>query len=93
MRQDWKERIKAEALHLLSRGESFKVDFKREYPGDLKMAKLVAAIANTDDNTHGTRRDKEFVNWGFIVIGAENNNLVGCDTLGDGFGTLEEASN
>ncbi len=87
-----KERVKAEALSLLSRGEGPKVDFKREYPGDEKMAKLISAIANTDDLNHENRQDKQFLNHGFILIGVEGNTVVGCDTWGEGFGTPEEAS-
>ncbi|WP_114313559.1 AlbA family DNA-binding domain-containing protein [Thermus caldifontis] len=93
MADNWRETVKAEALHLLGRNEGPKVEFKRSYPGDDKMAKLVSAIANTDDTDGGIYANEKFRNHGFILIGVEGGQVVGYDAWEPGFGSPQEASN
>lgn len=70
-----------EALQLLHRGEQAKIDFKREPPDIAKLAKAVAAIANTDDPEGGYYQNQILRDYGFLIIGAEKGKVEGYERL------------
>jgi hypothetical protein len=69
-----------EALQLLQKGEQAKVEFKREPPEIAKLAKEIAAIANTDDFKGGYYQNDSLRGYGFLIVGVENGKIVGYQT-------------
>jgi hypothetical protein len=63
----------------LQKGEQAKVEFKREPPEIAKLAKEIAAIANTDDEG-GHYQNDSFRDYGFLIVGVENGRIVGYPT-------------
>ncbi len=79
--KDLRSLVLEEALQLLQKGEQAKVEFKREPPEIAKLAKEIAAIANTDDEG-GHYQNDSFRDYGFLIVGVENGRIVGCPTWG-----------
>jgi len=77
--KDLRSLVFDEALQLLQKGEQAKVEFKREPPKIAKLAKEIAAIANTDDEG-GYYQNVRLQNHGFLIVGVENGRIVGCRT-------------
>lgn len=85
--EGFRKRVFEEALHLLQRGEQPKVEFKREPPGIPQLAKVIAAIANTDDPQAGYYLNEALRDHGFLIIGVEGGKVGGYerwDSLGCG---------
>jgi hypothetical protein len=79
--KDLRSLVLDEALQLLQKGEQAKVEFKREPPEIAKLAKEIAAVANTDDEG-GHYQNDSFRDYGFLIVGVENGRIVGCRTWG-----------
>jgi hypothetical protein len=77
--KDLRSLVLDEALQLLQKGEQAKVEFKREPPEIAKLAKEIAAIANTDDEG-GHYQNDSFRDYGFLIVGVENGRIVGYQT-------------
>jgi hypothetical protein len=77
--KDLRSLVLDEALQLLQKGEQAKVEFKREPPEIAKLAKEIAAIANTDDEG-GYYQNVRLQNHGFLIVGVENGKIVGYQT-------------
>jgi hypothetical protein len=77
--KDLRSLVLEEALQLLQKGEQAKVEFKREPPEIAKLAKEIAAIANTDDEG-GYYQNVRLQNHGFLIVGVENGKIVGYQT-------------
>jgi len=77
--KDLRSLVLDEALQLLQKGEQAKVEFKREPPEIAKLAKEIAAIANTDDEG-GYYQNVRLQNHGFLIVGVENGEIVGYQT-------------
>lgn len=59
-----------------------KVDFKRDPPSPANLAKEIAAIANTD-NQSPYNENPNFNDYGFLIIGVENGEIVGYNGWSD----------
>lgn len=75
----FRDRVFQEVLHLLGQGEMSKVDFKREPTDIAKLAKEIAAIANTDDPQATYYQDSDLRDFGFVIVGAVNGDITGYD--------------
>jgi hypothetical protein len=78
--KDLRSLVLDEALQLLQKGEQAKVEFKREPPEIAKLAKEIAAIANTDDFKGGYYQNDSLRGYGFLIVGVENGKIVGYQT-------------
>jgi hypothetical protein len=78
--KDLRSLVLEEALQLLQKGEQAKVEFKREPPEIAKLAKEIAAIANTDDFKGGYYQNDSLRGYGFLIVGVENGKIVGYQT-------------
>jgi hypothetical protein len=78
--KDLRSLVLEEALQLLQKGEQAKVEFKREPPEIAKLAKEIAAIANTDDFKGGYYQNDALRGYGFLIVGVENGKIVGYQT-------------
>ena len=91
LEQDFRQSVYKEALQLLQRGEQPKVDFKREPPDIARLAREIAAIANTDDPEGGYYRNRVLRDHGFVIIGVESGEVRGYESWGGlGCGVEEE---
>lgn len=78
--EGFRERVFEEAFHLLQRGEQPKVEFKREPPSIPQLAKVIAAIANTDDPEAGYYTNEALRDHGFLIIGVEGGEVEGYES-------------